>query len=831
MKNLFTAICFLCLLGNVSFASEKYAFGVLQNTPAHLSSNYNAGMRMAILALGWDSFYSSEGVKNTTYINTQKALLQSYRDLGYQVMLDFGTQYAPGWIYNYPNSRWKNQYGDEYSGGIGETAVNVVFNDLMRQKQEQYVHDVFDELGKDFEIVRLGFMRYGELGFIEPNFKSKTNCYWAFDAIAQGQVAGLPEGVSVCPLPGWTPGTASVNNADARQFIEWYINSLKNYHDWQITMVRKYFDNEMAMLYPSWGLRDGQLEAAIKVNLNGTTDTEKNMEVQRAHDFRRFIEGITDPKVIVYGTWIDSNPEWSSASNPCPIEFLATAAKNNPLKLKVMGENTGGGGIAEMELTFKRMADNGLAGIMWAFENDLYDSTSPTLTNYTRLIAQYLEKPLPAARPLIVKPLYVTDKNTETDWGGLNAPNEEHYVMTPIGGTDNSFKCTIPLKKFFKSNKWDVKWGDTPKPEGETQNEGWSSAYQFAVVYQDNYGTNRTDNNPNAIERGSFSLDSDTTVTFYAVIQADERIRAFCDAQPATFGFQEAATSSLIVPPAIGQAQSRAAVVIETNGTNKKIESMTTANLLNPDGKNGNSKQAIYSRGKHILVIDFQMLAYSFNKAIDQLKNPKIQINPQPAVIVPETTTNAGIFSLVNPLLLIASIDGVSATTSPFNVTKITAALYYKIIAEGETDATEMKLPLPTLFEGDQIEATWKNAEALNVSETLPDGNYTLKFRYETVCLGDTLVLDNDGNGYEIIFTVDRGGGTGIVPFQTGTRIWVENGVICATFAGQSQVKLYSITGQLIDNVLADGNYLHHVSGHGVYLLSIEGKTYKVVVK
>ncbi|GHU68679.1 hypothetical protein FACS189413_06160 [Bacteroidia bacterium] len=598
---------------------DEFIFGTLQNTPAHLQANYNAGMRMAILALGWDSFYSSEGVKNTNYINNQKALLQSYRDLDYQVMLDFGTQYPPNWIYNYPNSRWKNQYGDEYSGGIGETAVNVVFNDLMRQKQEQYFQDVFEELGTNFEIVRLGLMRYGELGYIEPNFNSKTNCYWAFDNIAQGNTGGvgLPAGVPVCPVPGWIPGAASANHEDARLFLEWYIEALKNYHDWQITTVRKYFDNEMAMLYPSWGLREGQAETAIQVNLNGSSGAEGTMEVQRAHDFKRFIEGITDPKVIVFGTWIDSNPEWSGAGNPPPIEFLANLAKNHIPTLKVMGENTGGGGLAEMELTFKRMKDNGLAGFMWAFESDLYDGKAPTLANYTRLIAQYLGKPLPERDvKLVVKPLWVTDKATETDWGGATAPNDDRYLMTPIEGSDNAYQCSLSLKKFFKNNKWDTKWGAEPKPDGETQNEGWANLHQFAVVYQDNYGTNRTDNNPNAVERASFTLDSDTTVTFYAVINDDERIRAYCDAQTTTVSMFENTAGNVALPAAIGQLSTQN--VVEVGNTNgKKIECTLTPNFLRPDGLAANSKYPIYTRGLHRFTLDFTTLTYSIEQVED----------------------------------------------------------------------------------------------------------------------------------------------------------------------------------------------------------------------
>lgn len=376
---------------------DNYIFGVLQNTTAHLTQNYQAGMRMGILELQWSNFYSTEGVENTTYINSKKAELQALRNAGYQVMLGFGTQYAPSWIYNYPNSRFKNQYGDSYSGGNGETGVNVVFNDAMRQKQAAYIADVFSEFGTDFAMVRLGFMRYGEIGYPHPTYNGHTNSYWAYDDIAQGNAGGLPAGISPCTVKGWIPGQASTNHDSARIFANWYLGALKNYHDWQIDLVSSYYSGKMAMLYPSWGVRNNQLDGAINVDLNGTTSVEINGELQRGFDFKSMIQGIDNPNVVVYGTWIDSNPDWSdddsaNPQNPCPIHYLSDLAKNHPLKLHVMGENTGGGGITAMDLTFQRMEKYGLDGLMWAFESDLYDTTSPTLADYAARIGEYQDK-------------------------------------------------------------------------------------------------------------------------------------------------------------------------------------------------------------------------------------------------------------------------------------------------------------------------------------------------------------------------------------------------------------------------------------------------------
>ena len=114
----------------------------------------------------------------------------------------------------------------------------------------------------------------------------------AYDDIAQGKVEGLPAGVKPCPVPGWTPGRPSADHVDARRFAAWYVDALANFHDWQIELVARQYEGRMAMLYPSWGIREGQLESAVLNDLNGTTSAERNGEIQRAFAFKRFIEGI-----------------------------------------------------------------------------------------------------------------------------------------------------------------------------------------------------------------------------------------------------------------------------------------------------------------------------------------------------------------------------------------------------------------------------------------------------------------------------------------------------------------------------------------------------------
>ena len=94
-------------------------------------------------------------------------------------------------------------------------------------------------------------------------------------------------------------------------------------------------------------------------------------------------------------TWIDTNPEFGddNAADPArwsQVHFLADCAAKNPLKLAVWGENTGRADVKKMQLSFDRMRQYGLIGLVWAFEKDLYDGTGKyaSIEDYARMISE-----------------------------------------------------------------------------------------------------------------------------------------------------------------------------------------------------------------------------------------------------------------------------------------------------------------------------------------------------------------------------------------------------------------------------------------------------------
>ena len=168
---------------------------------------------------------------------------------------------------------------------------------------------------------------------------------------------------------------------------------MQNFHDWQITTVRKHFSGRLCMMYPSWGIRPGWIEAAVKEGLSGRTSPEINGEIQRGYDFSRFISVIKDAGVIVYCTWIDAKTMPADADSKTniaswsPIKFLSSLAQEHQPKLDVWGENTGPGTVEQFSITMQRAKDCGLLGLVWAFDPQLHDGAPGHLP-----LAEFAEK-------------------------------------------------------------------------------------------------------------------------------------------------------------------------------------------------------------------------------------------------------------------------------------------------------------------------------------------------------------------------------------------------------------------------------------------------------
>jgi hypothetical protein len=364
-------------------ARAGYCWALIGSDRSHLAEEYAAGVRAKLFSLNWREYMPAEGVVDPNYVTRKRTELTELRQAGFAVILSLGYHDAPGWLHaNYPNSRYINQYGVAYSGnGLMDSGdANLVFNPALRALVAGYMRRVFADLGTDFVAVRLGGGRYGELTYPPAIYAGLGNSYWAFDANALAQ----------SPVPAWRPGQPSPNG-EARAFVNWYHGALVNYQNWQISTLRASYDGPITMLYPSWGIRPTQIDAAVAVNLNGSTSAELNGEIQRGYDFARQVAAIGDPEVIVTTTWLDADASRDGGNDSrywSPVKYLATLAARHPLRLAVFGENTGHGSRAVMELSAAQAERYGLLGMAWYREEELYSGQYASLGDYRQVIAR-----------------------------------------------------------------------------------------------------------------------------------------------------------------------------------------------------------------------------------------------------------------------------------------------------------------------------------------------------------------------------------------------------------------------------------------------------------
>lgn len=350
--------------------------------PSKFAVERQAGINTRLFELSWSSYESAgDGIWNGNYITNKKAELAAIRSAGFKVILSMGVQTAPSYIFNLPNALYVDQYGLTYTeASHGHGRANAVWNPSIRSKMSRYIARVLADFGTDFYAIRVGGSRYGELGYPVNTWNGRVNTYWAYDANAQAS----------CPVPGWKPGQASPNG-EARKFADWYMNKLTEFQNWQIAQVRAGYPGRIMVLYPSWGIRPGQLDAAIAVNLNGSTSAESNGEVPRGFDWARNVPAITDPNVVITSTWLDPSPDFTddASTDPrrwSPMKYLASFA--DPKGLEKFGENTGQGTRAEMDQCAARVKALGMLGMLWYREDELLSGQYATLADYAAVIEE-----------------------------------------------------------------------------------------------------------------------------------------------------------------------------------------------------------------------------------------------------------------------------------------------------------------------------------------------------------------------------------------------------------------------------------------------------------
>jgi Beta-galactosidase len=388
---------------------DGYLFGTLLSISDKAPLEYSRGIRVVHLELGWNLYEPEDGRFSSKYVAEVKDRLRAFRAIGMKVVLGVGLQYPPRWIFEYPNSRYVNQYG--HTANI----LNLTFNQTLRERAERYIAQVAQDLDPtSFWAVRIGSGGLSEVLYPPERVGSDGDSYWAYDVAAQTGL-DLPSTVPVSPYLGWKPGEDTYQNepfssTQVQQWYDWYLNALVDGVNWQITTYKRHgFTGYLQVLMPGLGSRPGEYAQAIDDHLGGGGN--RNHTMGRGAVWHKVIDALSDRQnVVVYISSVadgsgnddlcESGDPFVSLDNLAVSTWSATrwlsynADRYGMLK---MGENPGRGdtknyGVEMMRLAARQVKACGLLGLMWAHDRDLYEPGSGvTLDDYAVNLVEYSE--------------------------------------------------------------------------------------------------------------------------------------------------------------------------------------------------------------------------------------------------------------------------------------------------------------------------------------------------------------------------------------------------------------------------------------------------------
>jgi hypothetical protein len=336
--------------------------GVVGASGNYLAQERAAGVGAVTIGFSWSSAEPSPGAFSASYLQGIHDRIAAARSAGLDVVLDPGLQYPPSWVFALTGgTRFVNQYGDVFTGAppSGNDVANAVTDAAVRAAEGSYLTWLGSQISPgEIIAVRQGGGPLGELRYPGPDYDGHTNSYWAYDTSTQ----------SGSSVPGWRPGTGTV--AQAQEFLDAYNAALDGYGQWLNAQLHQDFNTNELVMLPGWGERPGGAAKEVTSLL-----TVSMPEFNEGLDWTGLLDSLPDPsQSVAYTTYLDAPTVMATPQLEDPADYIASLVAGTGLRLG--GENTGNGTIADMDLSLDRAKALHYYIVQWMDEAQLIASGS-----------------------------------------------------------------------------------------------------------------------------------------------------------------------------------------------------------------------------------------------------------------------------------------------------------------------------------------------------------------------------------------------------------------------------------------------------------------------
>lgn len=319
------------------------------DTTAKKQAAKAAGCTHLVVLAFWGNLQLTQGgALDATALAALNAELDDCRSIGLAPILSHSIQYPPSWALTAVEA-FKDQAGNTWAGtgGSGGQVRNWMWTATGRGFVSDFLTKVYAGLSTANRAaiarVRFGGGYFDELQY-PPQALASPNSYWGFGA-SQQSGTDLASGLSVCPLPGYTPFTGT--DAQDVQWINWYLGGIENWLKWYITTLKAIgWTCRLSVCHPGYSTRTNQVRS----------DAAYRQSMAFGHDFTRAV-GIykNDPQVWPWSTWINGpasvSPPVLDTDQAAWQKLYAEAAVRGKAA-DLWGENTGGEANSGMDTVF-----------------------------------------------------------------------------------------------------------------------------------------------------------------------------------------------------------------------------------------------------------------------------------------------------------------------------------------------------------------------------------------------------------------------------------------------------------------------------------------------